>query len=306
MPFATIAGVTYQVQNPGAQQQASTLMGAVRRTRNGSARNGVRAGARSWSLTLAPITEAEYLTLEANTARAKFVTVNGDFVDNTATLCWVIISNAQYYKRRSTSPLGRVCSLDIFEVTAESAIVPGPVIRLTRLASSDLSGAYIMSVDGVPNDPFPDFGSITMLAGVDLTTAPIVYSLAPEAKWYSVALAGGSLYGRPVVTILGSGGSAENFSTMATKFKLFLVRGGVDVFSTESNYAGSDLFGGGTTMTGVTRINIATEPSDRVRLEFWSRAGLNPDGPGDSGQRQVFTFGSPYDAILKLGGMVAL
>jgi hypothetical protein len=115
MPFATIAGVTYDVQTQGATEKMPSPIGMRRRTWNGGMRSGEQTDKRGWTLPLAPILESAFQTMRTNTKLAQRVTCVGDFTNGASLTCIVDITSATYYKPNAAGPLYRVCTLDIVE-----------------------------------------------------------------------------------------------------------------------------------------------------------------------------------------------
>lgn len=293
MPFATIAGITYQVQNPGATENATELIGQVRRTFLGGARNSVRAEARAWSMTLAPILNTDYLTLVANVKNRKFVNVTGDFLAGTTVLCWVEISSAQYLKPNVTSALYRIVALDIHEVDPAVALLsPTPYyFLLTSAVSPDDPAAQVTT----PDWPYVgDFESgatmgvgLVPTAGACPAEPPIVFSSASELSFLSVPLDNGYVFGKPTVLVEAGGMDPTVWGTGSMKAKLYLKRAGVLVAGPwESNYVGNfGLLGvSNQDMLFTDTISLNLIAGDQFLLEFWVRIGLRC-GFADNGDR---------------------
>jgi hypothetical protein len=305
MSFCTIAGVAYEILTTSAEEGMPEAIGGVRIARNGGARNGVRGQRRNWTLPLAPLLEADFLTLYANTANSKFVTVNGDFLDGVATLCWVTITRAPYYKPHVASPLHRMPIVDIREcdpVLSVGAITPVEFI-LTSVDSPDSADpdVYLSTPDAsYPGDASTTFRVLDALTDTELQDTglyPICYSLVPERSWLSVELDNGFLSGRPWIRFETSQdpgpytGSAI-WRHQSTKAKLYLVRGGANIAGPwETNYQGVSLGGGEVTLTFNSVLALPLIAMDRFLIEFWGRLALQV-GESDNGQRQLIAHGA--------------
>jgi hypothetical protein len=121
----------------------------------------------------------------------------------------------------------------------------------------------------------------------------------PEVTWLSTAfLADVTLLGRPVVRLVSKGGTADKFSTQATRAIIELVRAGVVINTITTGYsAGNGGFAGGTiTMEAPGASVVAAEIGDRVRVKIEGRVGLHGgyaddnDGVSDL-NRQTITYG---------------
>lgn len=298
MPFASIAGVTYAIQNPGATELEPEPIGQVRRMFTGGARNSVRAQARGWSMTTVPILEADFLTLYANTAKRKFVTCNGDFLDSVATLCWVQITNAQYFKPYVGAPLMRIVALEIHEVdpaTTAFAVTPYQFL-LTSVVSPDDAAAFVSTPDGF----YPGDAGTNASLGVALvpptSACPVmpaaVYSPTPEIEWLSVPLDNGYAFGKPSVRIeVGSGIDPLVWALASTKGRLYLKRAGSLIAGPwDSNYVGNfGLLGASTQfMNWSASLSLTLIAGDQFLLQFFTRLQLQCGQADDAVRPSVY------------------
>lgn len=299
MPFASIAGVTYQMQNPGATEIEPEPIGQVRRMFAGGARNSVRTQARGWSMTSLPILEADFTILYNNVKNRKFVTCDGDFLDLTPTLCWVQITNSQYFKPFASAPLMRIVSLEIHEVAPAVSIFTPSVYRflLTSVVSPDDATAFVSTPDG----SYPgDAGSgMTLGAGLVPPTAAcptvpgVVISATPEAKHLSVPLDNGFAFGKPAIQFetgtMNNG--VWNFGDISAK--LSLIRSSATVAGPWTSTwvpmggLGSYL----ATLAFANSISVTLIAGDQFLIEWYARIGLDC-GQADNAERPFAYIGA--------------
>jgi hypothetical protein len=75
--FLTIAGTAYAVDQQGASEGPRDYAGSLRRAFDLTMRNMTRAAKRSWTVTLAPMSQAQWETLDALTSLRQPVTLDG-------------------------------------------------------------------------------------------------------------------------------------------------------------------------------------------------------------------------------------
>jgi hypothetical protein len=277
----------------------------VRRAKSGMAMNGTRGGARGWSMTLAPIPEATYATLVANTINNKFVTCTGDFLSGVPTTCWVVITNAAYYKPNALVGMHRIVSLEIREVAPAmslAAIVPVDFL-LTSVDSPDSADpdTYIASIAPVVGDAATSFLCLVGAGGTDLDDGvggfPTAYSAIPERSWLTHELDDGLLVGRPSFRFTGTQMYPGAYTgttiwrLMSSKVRLYHWRLGVTTFLGETNYGGVSLGGGELNLTLNNTLAVPILLADRLLLEVHSRLALQ-NAAADNGQRQQIAHGA--------------
>jgi hypothetical protein len=194
-------------------------------------------------------------------------------------------------------------NLTLYEIGSELP-VNIPEVYLANLPDDDTGTerkAWTTVEGGVANT-----ADHRVLNGVSLATCgsgdcTVSYTnpATPEKTWLSTAfLADVTLLGRPVVRLISKGGTADKFSTQATRAIIELVRAGVVVNTITTDYsAGNGGFAGGTiTMEAPGASAVAAEIGDRIRIKIEGRAGLHGgysdenDGVSDL-NRQTITYG---------------
>jgi hypothetical protein len=144
---------------------------------------------------------------------------------------------------------------------------------------------------------------------------PTVESSAPEKSWMTLPLAETEIVGLMTVTINSKGSTADKFAHQGVKAKIFLVRSGVDVESTETAYATTNggFAGSAIAMTSTGAVDWIVEDGDKIRVEVWGRIALHcgylDNNDGTNLDRQTVTFGwsgSQNLSQLSVGGVVTL
>lgn len=75
--FLTISGTPYGVDRQGAGEGARRYAGSLRPSFDNTLRNMTRSAKRTWTLTLAPMTQTQWETLDNATSLRQSVTVGG-------------------------------------------------------------------------------------------------------------------------------------------------------------------------------------------------------------------------------------
>jgi hypothetical protein len=92
--FLTIAGIAYPVDRQGAGETAREYAGSLRRAFDNTLRNMTRSAKRPWQLTLAPITQTQWETLDAATSLRQSVAVTGTMFGTTTPAAVCITATA--------------------------------------------------------------------------------------------------------------------------------------------------------------------------------------------------------------------
>lgn len=108
MAFLTIGGTEYYVDRNGAGEGAREYAGSLRRAFDGTLRNMTRAAKRTWTLTLSPMTQAQWETLDAATSLRQAIAVGGTMFGATPPTTANITATAAPHMPNDTSHLRTV------------------------------------------------------------------------------------------------------------------------------------------------------------------------------------------------------
>lgn len=101
MAFLTIAGNDARVSVEGPTQPAPERIGYTTRSYNGTLRSSYRYEKRNWSFKSVPLSYAAAATIRSACSPALQVTCNGDFNNNVAVTCEVLIGDAPFFPASS-------------------------------------------------------------------------------------------------------------------------------------------------------------------------------------------------------------